>query len=143
MKRFLFLVLTLTPVVLLAQIPSVDYRRFDSVIIMKSGGTAELVIRNTTKDSLGFLFNTGNGKTQFRRAKQLNDSTLIFGIDTFHVKGGAGGSGSPNTPVGTNFKIAIAGTNNVKGLIYTAGLTADSTSNPNSITGKWDSAWAT
>ncbi|MBA3830200.1 MAG: hypothetical protein H0X33_14770, partial [Taibaiella sp.] len=54
-----------------------------------------------------------------------------------------GGSGSPNTPVGTNFKIAIAGTNNVKGLIYTAGLTADSTSNPNSITGKWDSAWAT
>ena len=39
--------------------------RGDTVKIYKQGGTAELVLQNKTKDTLGFLENMGNGRTEF------------------------------------------------------------------------------
>lgn len=69
---------------------------------MKTGGTNELVIRNKTKDTLGFLYNTGNGVTQFRRIKQLNDTTFVMGGDTVLIKSSASGGSGLNTLNGLN-----------------------------------------
>lgn len=71
---------------------SVGFLRYDSVVIMKQGGTAELVIRGKTRDTLGFLYNTGNGVTQFRRIRQINDTTIVAGRDTIVIKSAASGA---------------------------------------------------
>lgn len=71
---------------------SVGRFRYDSTIIEKVGGSNELVIRNKTRDSLGFLYNTGGGVTQFLRARQINDTTIVFGKDTFLIKSSASGA---------------------------------------------------
>ena len=48
--------------------------------------SAELIIENHTQGIPGFLFNTGNGRTQFRRALvALNDSTYLIGTDTLKM----------------------------------------------------------
>lgn len=48
--------------------------------------SAELIIENHTQGIPGFLFNTGNGRTQFRRAlMSLNDSTYLIGADTLKL----------------------------------------------------------
>lgn len=55
----------------------------DTVKIFKPGGGTELVLINHTKDTLGFLFNTGGGTTMFKRAlKKVNDTTYLVGADT-------------------------------------------------------------
>ena len=63
------------------------YFRYDTVRIMKQNGTCELYIINKTKDSLGLLTNVGGGLTRFIKPKTLNDSTIIIGLDTLHIKG--------------------------------------------------------
>jgi hypothetical protein len=68
------------------------YLRYDTVRIMKQNGTCELYIINKTKDSLGLLTNVGGGLTRFIKPKTLNDSTIIIGLDTLHIKG----SGTPS-----------------------------------------------
>jgi hypothetical protein len=46
----------------------------------------ELIIENHTQAVPGFLFNTGNGRTQFRRAFiQLDDTTFLLGGDTMRT----------------------------------------------------------
>jgi len=46
----------------------------------------ELTINNATKTVQGFLYNTGNGITSFKRgAIELNDSTYLIGADTLHI----------------------------------------------------------
>lgn len=55
---------------------------------------AELIIENKTRDTLGFLANRGNGRTEFRKLelKNLGDSAIaIVGQDTLNYS--AGGSG--------------------------------------------------
>jgi lysophospholipase L1-like esterase len=55
---------------------------------------AELVIQNSTSDSLGFLYNTGRGQTSFKRLRLLNigDTALaIIGQDTLRYKGSGSG----------------------------------------------------
>lgn len=48
--------------------------------------SAELIIENHTQGIPGFLFNTGNGRTQFRRALlPLGDTAYLVGADTLHV----------------------------------------------------------
>jgi hypothetical protein len=48
--------------------------------------SAELIIENHTQGIPGFLFNTGNGRTIFKRGVQkLNDSLYLIGIDTLKV----------------------------------------------------------
>jgi hypothetical protein len=68
------------------------YLRFDTVMIYKVGGTAELVLMNKTKDSLGILTNYGNGRTRFIKSRAINDSTLVVGLDTLHIGGVSGTS---------------------------------------------------
>lgn len=46
----------------------------------------ELAINNNTKSIQGFLFNTGNGVTSFKRgAIKVDDTTYIIGADTLHI----------------------------------------------------------
>ena len=48
--------------------------------------SAELILENHTQGVPGFLFNTGNGRTIFKRgAQKLNDSTYLIGADTIKV----------------------------------------------------------
>lgn len=63
------------------------YLRFDTVRILKQGGTSELYLINSTKDSLGQLTNVGGGLTRFIKPKKLNDSTLVIGLDTISLAG--------------------------------------------------------
>jgi len=59
--------------------------RADSVKITNCD-SAELIIENHTQGIPGFLFNTGNGRTQFRRALvALSDSTYLIGADTLKL----------------------------------------------------------
>lgn len=79
--------------------------RADTVRIEKVGGSGELQIRNATRDSLGILVNVGGGKTRFVRAKKLNDSTIIIGLDTFVVSGGAVTASNGLTKVGNDIRL--------------------------------------
>jgi len=57
----------------------------DSVLITNCD-SAELIIQNHTQAVPGFLFNTGNGRTVFKRALvKLTDSTYLIGADTLKV----------------------------------------------------------
>lgn len=78
--------------------------RGDTIRIYKQGGSAELVIENKTKDTTGFLYNKGGGRTEFRRVKKINDTTIVFGADTLTV-----GSGSGPATVTTKNPITKAG----------------------------------
>ena len=58
----------------------------DSVLITNDSCTAELNLENSTKNVKGFLYNKGNGRTEFRRgAIKINDSTYLIGSDTISV----------------------------------------------------------
>jgi hypothetical protein len=49
--------------------------------------SSELIIENHTQNVPGFLFNTGNGRTIFKRGSQkLNDSSWLIGADTLKLK---------------------------------------------------------
>jgi hypothetical protein len=86
MKKLLFLLILLcTKQVLLSQY--VYTIKADSVKITNTCDTAELIIENHTQNVLGFLFNKGKGRTEFRRAIKLDDSTLVFGGDTLVIRG--------------------------------------------------------
>lgn len=78
---------------------SVYIIRADTTKLMKVGGYNELVILNRTKDSLGVMINAGNGRTEFRRAKMLDSTHLIIGLDTLTLTGG--GSGIDSTKLQT------------------------------------------
>lgn len=67
------------------KVPQVYQIRADSVHIYSTCDTAELVLENRTKDTLGFLFNKGKGRTEFRRLglERIGASQLaIKGQDT-------------------------------------------------------------
>ncbi|MBO9573809.1 MAG: hypothetical protein J7497_16605, partial [Chitinophagaceae bacterium] len=49
--------------------------------------TAELIIENSTKNVKGVLVNKGKGRTEFRRAEQLSDSSFIIAGDTIVIRG--------------------------------------------------------
>lgn len=55
---------------------------------LTSCDSSELIIENHTQAVPGFLFNTGNGRTVFKRALiPLNDSAFLVGGDTLHTGG--------------------------------------------------------
>ncbi|MFC0773046.1 hypothetical protein [Terrimonas alba] len=69
----------------------------DSVLITNDSCNAELNLENSTKDTLGFLYNKGKGRTEFRRGLiKLNDSLYLIGGDTLKLIGRAPASGSGN-----------------------------------------------
>lgn len=62
--------------------------RADSVRIYSGCDTAELIIENRTKDTLGVLFNKGNGRTEFRKLRLQtvgSNAIAITGQDTLQL----------------------------------------------------------
>lgn len=82
----------------------------DSIYITNGSKPAELNLENSTKDVKGFLYNKGNGRTEFRKATKLNDSTLLFGDDTLTIKGSSGNNWSYTGNAGTNPALNFIGT---------------------------------
>ncbi|WP_217603529.1 hypothetical protein [Chitinophaga sp. GbtcB8] len=71
--------------------------RADTVRIYNTCDTAELVLENHTQDTLGFLYNKGKGRTEFRKLqleKIGNNKLAITGQDTLDVA--FGGASSDN-----------------------------------------------
>jgi hypothetical protein len=61
----------------------------DSVRIYNDSCTAELILENRTKDTLGFLYNKGNGRTEFRRALiPIGNAKYLIGRDTVNFSSG-------------------------------------------------------
>lgn len=90
MKRIILLLLIAIPFISMSQ--SIGYLRFDTVKVMKQNGAGELMIINSTKDSVGgLLTNVGGGKTKFVKARVSGD-TLFIGGDTLKITGTGGGS---------------------------------------------------
>lgn len=85
----------------------------DSVLITNDSCTAELNLENSTKHIKGFLYNKGNGRTEFRKAVMLNDSTLVFGEDTLMIKGSGGalsnGNGTTVAGTGSGQRVNLGG----------------------------------
>lgn len=81
----------------------------DSVLITNDSCSAELNLENSTKNIKGFLYNKGNGRTEFKRAMiKINDSIYLFGNDTLNIKqaiNAAGGSGNTATLYNANDKL--------------------------------------
>lgn len=107
MKKIFLIALILTTYIV-SNAQTFGYLRFDSVKIFKNGGTAELIIESSTKDSTnGVLTNINNGRTRFLRFYQREDS-LFLGVN-FIAKMGAvksvatanGISGGTITSIGT------------------------------------------
>lgn len=58
----------------------------DSVRIYNDSCKAELILENSTKNVNGFLYNNGNGRTEFRKALlRINDSVWLIGEDTLNT----------------------------------------------------------
>ncbi|THU39397.1 hypothetical protein FAM09_12890 [Niastella caeni] len=88
MRKFLIIVILLCiEKSLHAQQPFIYSIKADSVKITNTCDTAELIIENHTQNVPGFLYNKGRGRTEFRRAVKLNDSTLVLGDDTIIIQG--------------------------------------------------------
>src|SRR5438309_7314634 len=81
MKSILFLIILIS----LANTLSAQYVytiRADSVKLTNCD-SSELIIENHTQGVPGFLYNTGNGRTIFKRgAQKLNDTSYLIGADT-------------------------------------------------------------
>lgn len=82
MYRIFALLLFLMPLIGISQ--SVLPLRADTIRMEKLGGSAELHLRNATRDTLGVLTNIGNGRTRFIRARIVGD-TLFVGRDTLII----------------------------------------------------------
>jgi len=73
------------------KVPQIYQIRADTVRIYNTCDTAEFVLENRTKDTLGFLYNKGKGRTEFRRLsleKIGNSKLAIIGQDTIDVNFG-------------------------------------------------------
>jgi hypothetical protein len=86
MNKLLLLLLT-TLFFTQTQAQFVHKIKADSVLITNDSCTAELNLENSTKHINGFLYNKGNGRTEFRKVGKLNDSTMILGEDTVAITG--------------------------------------------------------
>ncbi len=65
----------------------------DSVLITNDSCNAELNLENSTRNVNGFLYNKGNGRTEFRKGLiKLDDSTYLIGADTIKTLGGSSGN---------------------------------------------------
>lgn len=82
MKKILLALLTLISVISYSQ--TTGYFRYDSIRLMKAGGNSNLIIENATRDTLGFLYNYGNGRTRFEAIRSVPGG-IKFGDDTLFV----------------------------------------------------------
>jgi len=99
----------------------------DSILLSNDTCNTELILENSTRNVCGFLFNKGDGRTEFKSALvKLNDSTYVVGCDTLKIKSSSGtGYFTPNqTSNGTtthnaNYQYFLV--NNLGRSLYTAG----------------------
>ena len=91
----------------------------DSVKIKSNTGTGELILENSTKNVNGFLYNKGNGRTEFRKALiKVNDSIYLVGTDTLNLNTYASGKGWKTTGnAGTNPVSNFVGTLDSNGFV--------------------------
>jgi hypothetical protein len=84
MKKIFLLLTTILIVVVAFTQPVFTYKiKADSVLITNDSCEAELILENSTKNSKGFLYNRGNGRTEFRQAAiKLDDLHYLVGNDT-------------------------------------------------------------
>lgn len=82
MKKILLALLTLISITCFSQ--TTGHLRYDSVRIYKVGGNSNLIIENATRDSLGFLYNYGNGRTRFDVIRAVTGGIKV-GDDTIIV----------------------------------------------------------
>lgn len=61
---------------------STGYLRYDTIRMEKVGGNSELILLNGTRDSVGPLYNMGNGRTRFRTFNGLGIPNRQELIDT-------------------------------------------------------------
>lgn len=91
MRRYLLLFLA---IIIVQNIVHAQYTykiKADSVKITNDSCTAELILENSTRSVKGFLFNKGNGRTEFRAGlTKLNDTTYLVGADTLKMTAGSG-----------------------------------------------------
>lgn len=66
--------------------------RADTVTVEKVGSVANLQVKDATKDSMGVVYNIGNGVYRNKRLKKLNDSTFVAGNDTISLRGNSSGA---------------------------------------------------
>lgn len=147
MKKLLLLLVAVMPLFLYSQ--SIGYLRYDTLKIEKVGGSSELVLKNKTRDTTGFLFNTGSGITQFKRIRQINDTTFVAGNDTIKIASAASGgsglhtlnglSGGSQTfatgTTGTDFNISSSGST------HSINIPTASASNRGLVTSALFNAW--
>jgi hypothetical protein len=58
----------------------------DTVKLYNDACTTEFILQNATRNTKGFLYNKGNGLTEFRKALiKLSDSTYLIGSDTLYL----------------------------------------------------------
>lgn len=61
----------------------------DSLKVTNDSCSTELILENSTKSVPGFLYNKGNGRTEFRKGMiKLNDSMHVIGADTLKTVAG-------------------------------------------------------
>lgn len=86
MRLIVSIVFTLCSLIAYGQAKSTLPFRADTIRFYKQGGAAEFLLENATKDSTGgMLVNVGGGKTRFIRARRINDSQIVIGLDTLNV----------------------------------------------------------
>jgi hypothetical protein len=83
-KAFL---LSLFVIATIASFSQFTYKiKADSTRLYNDSCNAELIIENATRNVPGFLYNRGNGRTEFRKPMiKLNDSAYLFGGDTLKL----------------------------------------------------------
>ena len=92
MKKCTFFILLIFTIKLSAQVKNIYTIKADSVLLTNCDDSTELIIENHTQGIPGFLYNTGKGRTAFKRALvKLNDTTYVVGADTLKMR-----NSSPN-----------------------------------------------
>lgn len=88
MKKLILIILSLWGV---AYGQTVNQVRYDTTKFLKVGGTSEVKIQNTTKDSIGGIFtNVGNGWGQWLKPRAVPGGIKI-GLDTVLIPGSSSG----------------------------------------------------
>jgi len=103
--RSLLLLITLSCLVNTLSAQYVYTIKADSVKLTNCD-SSELIIENHTQNVAGFLFNTGNGRTIFKRGlTRINGGLYLIGADTLNLRANAwlqgGNSFNTNGVLGT------------------------------------------
>lgn len=83
----------------------------DSVLITNDSCNAELNLENSTRSVKGFLYNKGNGRTEFRKGViKINDTAYLIGADTLITGGGSVGFSAQDGLIKTGSNLYLGNT---------------------------------